>query len=156
MVGLTATCTHGTDRGERLRKILETKVIPLERLMIGMHRFPSSLFLFIYFDCFFLFFLIYFCFFEFVCVGSIPVDVLFFFSFIFLLEYFSYTLVTETDAPFMLPHNIPSSFNHTIDCNEPSLLWCVCDTLSQIYGVSADVIAEHTTRNSLRFFGLTL
>jgi TatD DNase family protein len=133
MLGLTATCTHGNDRGARLREILETKVIPLERLMIGMF---TTVFFFLF------------------CAGEVKVE-----SFSLLGEflfYCIYFLITETDAPFMTPHNIPSSFNHHSDRNDPSLLWCVCDTLSKIYSVTPEVIAEHTTNNSLNFFGISL
>jgi len=94
MLGLTATVTHKNERGERIRQLLEKKVIPLERLMI------------------------------------------------------------ETDAPFMTPHGIPANFGHSTDRNDPSLLWCVCNTLSEIYGASVEEVAAITTHNAIKFFGL--
>lgn len=62
----------------------------------------------------------------------------------------------ETDAPFMLPKNVPNSLlkkYHERRC-EPAFLPFVAATVAQFKGVSGIVVAEETTRNAKSFFGI--
>lgn len=61
-------------------------------------------------------------------------------------------LLIETDAPFLIPRTVkpkPKSRR-----NEPALLPYVCDTIAQLYGISANEVAKNTTENFNRLFGL--
>lgn len=60
-------------------------------------------------------------------------------------------LMIETDAPYMKPTNSPET---PTKCMEPSLLYLVALKLAKLYGVKPEVITEHTTRNTKKFFGL--
>ena len=65
-------------------------------------------------------------------------------------------MMIETDAPFMLPKNIPNSLlkkYHERRC-EPAFLPFVAGTVAQFKGVSLDKVAEETTRNAKKFFGI--
>lgn len=61
-------------------------------------------------------------------------------------------LLIETDAPYLLPRNIrprPKSRR-----NEPANLRYVLETVAEARGQSVDHVAEITTQNAIRFFGL--
>ena len=65
-------------------------------------------------------------------------------------------MMIETDAPFMLPKNVPNSLlkkYHERRC-EPAFLPFVAGTVAQFKGVSLDAVADETTRNSKEFFGI--
>jgi TatD DNase family protein len=60
----------------------------------------------------------------------------------------------ETDAPFMLPKNVPKTMltkYHERRC-EPAFLPYVAGTIAQFKGISLDVVANETSRNAKRFF----
>jgi len=60
-------------------------------------------------------------------------------------------LLIETDAPFLLPRNIPKPWP---DHNEPSYLSYVVKKLAECYSVSIDEIAKHSTENAKKLFNL--
>ena len=60
-------------------------------------------------------------------------------------------LMIETDAPYMKPSKSPET---PTGCMEPSLLYLVAMKLAKLYGVKPEVITEHATRNTKKFFGL--
>ncbi|MCC9071131.1 TatD family hydrolase [Flavobacterium sp. F-65] len=65
-------------------------------------------------------------------------------------------MMIETDAPFMLPKNVPNSLlkkYHERRC-EPSFLPYVAGTIAQFKGITLDKVAEQTTFNSKDFFGI--
>ena len=65
-------------------------------------------------------------------------------------------MMIETDAPFMLPKNVPNSLlkkYHERRC-EPAFLPYVAGTIAQCKGITLDKVAEETTRNSKGFFGI--
>ena len=65
-------------------------------------------------------------------------------------------MMIETDAPFMLPKNVPTSLlkkYHERRC-EPAFLPYVAGTVAQFKGISLDKVAEQTTLNSREFFGI--
>jgi len=65
-------------------------------------------------------------------------------------------MMIETDAPFMLPKNVPNSLlkkYHERRC-EPAYLPYVAGTVAQFKGISLDKVAEQTTRNARAFFGI--
>jgi TatD DNase family protein len=57
-------------------------------------------------------------------------------------------LLIETDSPYLAPH--PRRGKR----NEPSLLPLVAERMAELHGVSLDQIADATTRNAERLFGL--
>ncbi|MGI9235269.1 MAG: TatD family hydrolase [Woeseiaceae bacterium] len=62
-------------------------------------------------------------------------------------------LLIETDAPYLLPRNIrprPKSRR-----NEPAYLPYVLETIAEARGQSVDHVAEITSQNAIRFFGIT-
>jgi TatD DNase family protein len=61
-------------------------------------------------------------------------------------------LMIETDAPYLLPRDLvprPKSRR-----NEPKYLSHIARSVADVRGESIDVVAEATTRNAIRFFGL--
>nr|WP_294926308.1 TatD family hydrolase [uncultured Flavobacterium sp.] len=65
-------------------------------------------------------------------------------------------MMIETDAPFMLPKNVPNSLlkrYHERRC-EPAFLPFVAGTVAQFKGVTLDKVAEETTKNAKGFFGI--
>ncbi len=63
-------------------------------------------------------------------------------------------LMLETDAPYLLPRDLlprPASRR-----NEPAFLPHIARTLAQLRGESLESLAEATTRNAVRFFGLKM
>ena len=65
-------------------------------------------------------------------------------------------MMIETDAPFMLPKNVPKSLlkkYHERRC-EPAFLPFVAGTVAKFKGVSLDKVAEKTTKNAKEFFGI--
>jgi TatD DNase family protein len=63
-------------------------------------------------------------------------------------------LMIETDAPFMLPKNVPKTMltkYHERRC-EPAFLPYVAGTIAQFKGISLDVVAEESSKNAKRFF----
>ncbi|CAF0957222.1 unnamed protein product [Rotaria magnacalcarata] len=60
-------------------------------------------------------------------------------------------LLIETDAPFLLPRNMPRPWPSQ---NEPSCLPYVVKKLAECYSVSVDEIAKHTTENAKKLFKL--
>jgi len=63
-------------------------------------------------------------------------------------------MMIETDAPFMLPKNVPNSLlkkYHERRC-EPAFLPYVAGTIAQFKGITLAKVAEETTRNSKSFF----
>lgn len=65
-------------------------------------------------------------------------------------------LLIETDAPFMLPKNVPKTMltKYHERRNEPAFLPYVAGTIAQFKGVGLEVIAKHSTENAKAFFGL--
>nr|WP_315223942.1 TatD family hydrolase [uncultured Flavobacterium sp.] len=65
-------------------------------------------------------------------------------------------MMIETDAPFMLPKNVPNSLlkkYHERRC-EPAFLPFVAGTVAQFKGIPLSKVAEETTRNSKSFFSI--
>jgi TatD DNase family protein len=62
-------------------------------------------------------------------------------------------LLIETDAPFLLPRNMPRPWP---DNNEPSYLPYVVKKLAECYSVSTDEIAQYTTENAKKLFSLQI
>jgi TatD DNase family protein len=58
-------------------------------------------------------------------------------------------LLLETDCPYLTP--VPYRGRR----NEPMYVRCVAETIAQLKGVSVDEVAERTTDNAVRLFGLT-
>lgn len=65
-------------------------------------------------------------------------------------------MMNETDAPFMLPKNVPKTMltKYHERRNEPAFLPYVAGTIAQYKGVGLDVIAKHCTENAKAFFGI--
>lgn len=65
-------------------------------------------------------------------------------------------LLIETDAPFMLPKNVPASqlVKGQARRNEPAFLPFVAQAVAHIKGTTLTEIAHNTTQNANRFFGL--
>lgn len=65
-------------------------------------------------------------------------------------------LLIETDAPFMLPKNVPKTIltKYHERRNEPAFLPYVAGTIAQFKGVGLDVVAKHSTENAEAFFGM--
>ena len=59
-------------------------------------------------------------------------------------------LMLETDAPYLTPHPYRGKRN------EPAYVALVCAKLADLYGISADQMAEESTALAEQFFGLTL
>ncbi|NND15330.1 MAG: TatD family hydrolase [Eudoraea sp.] len=57
-------------------------------------------------------------------------------------------IVLETDAPYLAPTPFRGKRN------EPSYLYNILQKMSEIYGITEDEIAERTTENSKRIFGI--
>lgn len=57
-------------------------------------------------------------------------------------------ILIETDSPYLAP--VP----HRGKRNEPSLVRCVAETLSQVKGIAFDQAAEATSRNAETLFGI--
>lgn len=64
-------------------------------------------------------------------------------------------LLIETDAPFLMPHNVPAGALPTSDRkrNEPCLLGYVLRKVAELCGRDADQIGNATHRNAARLFG---
>jgi TatD DNase family protein len=58
-------------------------------------------------------------------------------------------LMLETDAPYLIPHNIP--FKHN-GINEPSFLNFVAQTIAECLNKDINAVKEATYRNTKRFF----
>jgi len=69
-------------------------------------------------------------------------------------------LMIETDAPFLFPRDLPLDKRVTTNKkdrrNEPSYLGHVCHAVATCRGQTSDHVAEITTANAIRFFGLPL
>ena len=65
-------------------------------------------------------------------------------------------LLIETDAPFMLPKNVPKNLltKYHERRNEPAFLPFVAETIANFKGVSVAEIARQTTHNAKQFFGI--
>lgn len=65
-------------------------------------------------------------------------------------------LMLETDAPFMLPKNVPRPqlVRGQERRNEPAFLPFVAEAVAHIKGITVAAIAHSTTQNANRFFGL--
>ncbi len=65
-------------------------------------------------------------------------------------------MLIETDAPFMLPKNVPkSALTKYLERRcEPAFLPYVAGTIAQFKGISLDVVAEETTKNAKSLFGI--
>jgi TatD DNase family protein len=61
-------------------------------------------------------------------------------------------LMIETDAPFLVPRNMPEWRRHKI--NEPAFLTSVLQMISDCYGVSEQEVAARTTGNARKFFNI--
>ena len=60
----------------------------------------------------------------------------------------------ETDAPWLLPRNIPKNvYNGNV--NEPMYLTYVLDKIAECRNESIEDVARYTTENALRFFNIT-
>ncbi len=67
-------------------------------------------------------------------------------------------LLAETDAPFLLPRDLPKSarFEPKSRCNEPAYLPHIVDTIAQCRDQQADIVRQLTLANSRAFLGLDL
>jgi TatD DNase family protein len=65
-------------------------------------------------------------------------------------------LMIETDAPFMLPKNVPGNLlaRGIERRNEPAFLPFVAEKIAYIKGINVSEITEYTTQNANRFFRL--
>ena len=65
-------------------------------------------------------------------------------------------IMIETDAPFMLPKNVPKSAltKYQERRNEPAFLPYIAATVAQFKGVSLPIVADETSKNAKAFFGL--
>lgn len=65
-------------------------------------------------------------------------------------------MMIETDAPFMLPKNVPKNqlTKYHERRNEAAFLPYVAGTIAQFKGVGLDVIAKHSTQNVKAFFAI--
>ncbi len=65
-------------------------------------------------------------------------------------------LLIETDAPFLLPHDLPSGLDHPPlgRRNEPAYLPHIAAALAELKQVPLDVLASATTANAISFFRL--
>jgi TatD DNase family protein len=59
-------------------------------------------------------------------------------------------LMIETDAPFLVPRNMPSWRRQKT--NEPAFLTYVLEMISKSYGISSEEMAAKTTSNARKFF----
>jgi len=62
-------------------------------------------------------------------------------------------LLLETDAPYLLPRNLPRSARGKSGRNEPCFLPHIAASVAGILGKTPDQIAEETSANAERFFG---
>ena len=65
-------------------------------------------------------------------------------------------LMIETDAPFMLPKNVPKNLlmKYHERRNEPAFLPFVAQTIAEFKGISVEEVAQQTTLNAKDFFGI--
>jgi len=63
-------------------------------------------------------------------------------------------LLLETDAPYLLPRNLPKSIRGKSGRNEPSLLPHIATFVAKIMGKTAEQLAAETTANASRLFNL--
>jgi TatD DNase family protein len=65
-------------------------------------------------------------------------------------------LLIETDAPFMLPKNVPKDelTKYNERRNEPAFLPYVAKTIAEFKKISLDSVAEASTKNAKAFFGI--
>ncbi len=65
-------------------------------------------------------------------------------------------MMIETDAPFMLPKNVPKNElkQYNERRNEPAFLPYVAGTIAKIKGTTLDIVAQKTTENAKAFFGI--
>jgi TatD DNase family protein len=65
-------------------------------------------------------------------------------------------LMIETDAPFMLPKNVPKHklTPHQERRNEPAFLPFVAQYIAEIKNITLETVAEQTSQNAELFFGL--
>ena len=65
-------------------------------------------------------------------------------------------LMIETDAPFMLPKNVPKNLltKYHERRNEPAFLPFVAQTIAEFKGISVEEVARQTTLNAKHFFGI--
>jgi TatD DNase family protein len=63
-------------------------------------------------------------------------------------------LLLETDAPYLLPRNLPRSIKGKSGRNEPCFLPHIAGTVAEILGKTLEQIASETSANAERFFGL--
>lgn len=65
-------------------------------------------------------------------------------------------IMIETDAPFMLPKNVPktSLTKYHERRNEPAFLPYVAQSIASFKGISLEIVALETTKNTKEFFGI--
>ncbi len=65
-------------------------------------------------------------------------------------------MMIETDAPFMLPKNVPKDelTKYNERRNEPAFLPYVAKKIAEIKGIDVDVVAESCTKVTKEFFGI--
>jgi TatD DNase family protein len=65
-------------------------------------------------------------------------------------------MLIETDAPFMLPKNVPKQTltKYHERRNEPAFLPFVAGTIAQFKGISRNTVAEASSKNAKDFFGI--
>lgn len=65
-------------------------------------------------------------------------------------------MMIETDAPFMLPKNVPKDelTKYNERRNEPAFLPYIAKTIAEFKGISVDSVAEASTKTAKIFFGI--
>ena len=63
-------------------------------------------------------------------------------------------LLLETDAPYLLPRNLPRSVKGKSSRNEPCFLPHIAATVAEILGKTPEQIAMETSANAVRFLGI--
>ena len=65
-------------------------------------------------------------------------------------------LLLETDAPYLLPRNLPKALRGKSGRNEPSFLPHIAAFVAEIMGKTVEQLAAETSANAARVFNLTL
>lgn len=63
-------------------------------------------------------------------------------------------LMIETDCPYLLPRDLPTSLKTKTRRNEPALLTWICHTIARLVDEPEEVLAQRTTQTAADFFSL--